>query len=98
MEGDERMSGYDYLEEGEYYARPSHYPPGYREGEELFVDDQNCFNCEYHNSECCPMYIDGELNAAEKSRRLKNRKEDAIVRNGEPTWCIHWKGRRRRRG
>ena len=83
------------LDEGESYARPSYYPPGYREDEELYVDDQNCFNCEYHDCDCCPMYIDDTQPICEQKRRLKNRKEDAVVHDEEPTWCIYWKGRRR---
>lgn len=88
---------YTRLEEGEAYARPSHYPSGYREDEELYVDDQGCFNCKLHNSECCPMYIDNTMSPIEIRRRQKSRKEDAAIRDGEPTWCIYWKGRRRDR-
>ena len=85
------------LDEDEYYARPSYYPSGYREDEELYVEDQNCFNCEFHRSGCCPMYIDDTQPLCEQRRRLKKRREDAIVRDEEPTWCIYWKGRRRGR-
>ncbi len=83
------------LEEDEAYARPLYYSSGYREDEELYVYDQGCFNCEFHNSEWCPMYISSTMSQAEIRRRLKRRKEDAEIRNGCPTWCIHWEGRRR---
>ena len=80
------------------YARPDYYPDGYREDEELYVDEQNCDNCKFGCDHGCPMSIDSYMTTAEKNEVRKRRKEDSIMRNGEPVWCIYWKGRRRRRG
>jgi len=34
-----------------------------------------------------------EEEAEEKEKAvLQHRKEDAILRDGEPAWCIYWKG------
>lgn len=84
---------YDW-EEDEAYARPSYYPPGYREDEELYVYDQCCGNC----GRCpCPLEIDDGDSIGQKRHKEKMRREDAAMRDGEPTWCIYWQGRRRGR-
>ena len=79
------------------YARPDYYPDGYREDEELYVDEQNCDNCKFVCDHGCQMIIDSYMTAAEKNAAKKMRKEDAVMRNGKLIWCIYWKGRRRRR-
>ena len=58
---------------------------------EMYVYDQCCGNCALNGSEYCPMFIDEE--EARKSvidKVEEQRKEDAVVRRGEPQWCIYW--------
>ena len=85
------------------------YPPGYRDDEEMYVYDQCCDNC--HNPNCpmeLPeseeehLYFYGTLSDFDKkeSKRkhkeiAKRRKEDAIIRDEQLTWCIYWQGSRR---
>ena len=84
---------YDFGKGGDY-TRPSHYPPGYREDEEMYVYDQCCDNC----GRCpCPLEIDSEDSIGQKRRKEKMRREDSSMRDGEPIWCIYWKDRRRGR-
>lgn len=64
------------------YARPDYYPDGYREDEELYVDEQNCDNCKFGCDHGCPMVIDSYMTAAEKNAAKKMRREDAVMRNG----------------
>ena len=83
-----RYDEFDYELDG-YSARPSHYPPGYREDEELYVYDQCCENC------CrfpCPLEIDDDDSIGQKRHKEKMRREDAVLREGDPIWCIYWKG------
>lgn len=81
----------------DHYARPSRYRNGYREDEDICVDDQNCNNCIYGKSLCCPMSLEYVENAAEIKRIKKSRKENAVLHDSEPVWCIFWKERRRER-
>ena len=60
------------------YARPDYYPDGYREDEELYVDEQNCDNCKYGCDHGCPMSIDSYMTAAEKNEGARNRPEGGI--------------------
>ena len=77
--------------EGGPYMRPSHYPPGYREDEELYVYDQCCGNC----SRCpCPLEEDEYDSTMQKRLKEKMRREDGVFRSGSLVWCIHWKGGR----
>ena len=86
-----------------------HYPRGYRDDEELYVYDQCCDNCcnahcpmEYPMSleeyleecGCEPDGYDPEEEALKMAEVTERRKEDAILKEDEPTWCIYWKGRR----
>ena len=86
-----------------------HYPRGYRDDEELYVYDQYCDNCcnahcpmEYPMSleeyleecGCVPDGYDPEEEALKMAEVTERRKEDAILKEDEPTWCIYWKGRR----
>lgn len=65
---------------------------GYRSDEELYVYDQCCGNCANHGSSCCPMYLDKKEERVTVIREQeKKRREDAILREGEPEWCIYWK-------
>ena len=85
-----------------------HYPSGYRDDEELYVYDQCCDNCRNpHCPMELPMtreeYVDAfgsepdDFDPEEEAQRMEaietRRKEDAILRDDEPTWCIYWKGR-----
>ena len=85
------MSWDDYYDfgEGGDYTRPSHYPPGYRDDEEMYVYDQCCDNCE----QCvCPLEEDDDDSIGERKHKERLRKEDGAFRDGELIWCIHWKG------
>lgn len=82
--------------EDECYARPSRYRDGYREDEDICVDDQNCGNCLYGGG-ACPMALDHVETPAAEKRIRKSRRENAVIRDGEPVWCIYWKERRRKR-
>ena len=87
----------------------SDYPPGYRDDEEMYVYDQCCDNChnpncpmEFPESEEDHLYLYGTLSDFDKreSKRkykeiVKRRKEDAIIRDEQPTWCVYWQGSRR---
>lgn len=85
-----RNGHYDY-EDGSF-ARPSYYPPGYREDEELYVYDQSCDNC----CKCpCPLEIFDEDSTRLKREKEEMRREDGVLRDGEPVWCIYWEGRQR---
>ena len=67
---------------------------GYRGDEETYVDDQFCQNCRNHGC-MCPMEPPEENEEPEEyDRVMKRRKEDAIVRGGEPVWCIYWEGQK----
>ncbi len=67
---------------------------GYRGDEETYVDDQFCQNCRNYGY-MCPMELPEENEEPEEyDRVMKRRKEDAIVRGGEPVWCIYWEGQK----
>ena len=85
-----------------------HYPNGYRDDEELYVYDQCCDNCCNPNCPMeLPIAYEERINGREydpdaydpKKEEEKlagtgvSRREDAIIRDNEPTWCIYWKGR-----
>ena len=74
--------------------RRNDYPLGYREDEEMYVYDQCCDNCCRYP---CPMEENEYDSISERKHKEKLRRENAIVREGEPTWCIYWKGRGGRR-
>lgn len=38
-------------------------------------------------------YLDAKSSVKKFDEVMQRRQEDAILRNGEPTWCIYWKGR-----
>lgn len=62
-----------------------------RRDDEMYVYDQCCGNCALHGSEACPMFLDEEEASKMVIERIeKQRKEDAVVREGEPQWCIYW--------
>lgn len=75
--------------------------------QEMDVYEQCCENCrnrhcpmmmpetaEDHYGEYGTLSDFDEGEAEEKTKSvLRRRKEDAILRDGEPTWCIYWKGR-----
>jgi hypothetical protein len=43
---------------------------------------------------CAPDGYDPEEEALKMAEVTERRKEDAILKEDEPTWCIYWKGRR----
>ena len=62
-----------------------------RRDDEMYVYDQCCGNCALHGSEACPMFLDEEEASKMVIERIeKQRKEDAVIREGEPQWCIYW--------
>ena len=80
---------------------------GYRDDEELYVDDQSCANCTKAD---CPMalpmlaqeHLDiygtlADFNVrgvmTETREVQKRRSRDAIVKDGQPVWCIYWHGK-----
>lgn len=79
--------------------------------QEMNVYEQSCANCtnincpmmlpetaEEHYEEYGTLEDFDEYEAEEKTAEvLQRRKEDAIIRDDEPTWCIYWKGRYGRR-
>ena len=85
-----------------------HYPGEYRDDEEMYVYDQCCENCHNvccpmdfsmsleKQTEVCenePEEFDPEQEALRMAEIEKRRKEDAILKDDKPTWCIYWKGR-----
>ena len=67
------------------------YPRGYRDDEEMYVYDQCCDNCALNGTNICPMDFDeDEKNMCKKRAHEKKVREDAIRRDGELQWCIHW--------
>ena len=78
--------------------------------QEMDVYEQCCDNCtnnqcpmmlpetaEEHYSEYGTLEDFDEDEAEEKMEEvLQRRKEDAVIRDEEPTWCVYWKGRRGR--
>ncbi|MBQ8304592.1 MAG: hypothetical protein IJX90_00015 [Blautia sp.] len=89
--------------------RHKDYPFRYRDDEELYVYDQSCENCcnphcpmrlpetaEEHLEYYGTLSDFDEYEAEEKYNEvLRRRREDAIIREDSPTWCIYWQGRRR---
>ena len=76
-----------------------YYPGGYREDEEIYVYDQSCDNC---SNNSCPLRLydedafDPVFDVRRRNQEIQiRRKEDGIIRDGEPVWCIYWQGRRR---
>ena len=62
-----------------------------RRDDEMYVYDQCCGNCALHGSETCPMFLDEEEASKMVIKRVEQqRKEDAVIREGEPQWCIYW--------
>lgn len=62
-----------------------------RRDDEMYVYDQCCGNCAFNGSEYCPMFLDEEEARQSVIERVEQqRKEDAVVREGEPQWCIYW--------
>ena len=62
-----------------------------RRDDEIYVYDQCCGNCALHGSETCPMFLDEEEASKMVIKRVEQqRKEDAVIREGEPQWCIYW--------
>ncbi len=76
--------------------------------QEMDVYEQCCENC--MNYKCPMMLpqtaeehfqeygtlddFDEDEAGMETEEVLRRRKEDAVIRGAEPTWCIYWRGRR----
>ena len=83
---------------GSYTGRCTDYRDGYCSDDEIYVYDQCCGNCALHGSEACPLYIDEyEQDTAVIRAKKEMCKEDAIFRDGESQWCIHWEQRSHRK-
>ena len=91
--------------------RGNRYPAGYRDDEDMYVYDQCCDNCcnpscpmefpesaedHYYNFGTLSDYDGAAVRRAAKEVARK-RKEDGIIRDGNPIWCIYWEGGSRRR-
>ena len=62
-----------------------------RRDDEMYVYDQCCGNCALNGSEYCPMFLDEEEARKTVIERVEQqRREDAVIREGEPQWCIYW--------
>lgn len=85
----------DYYPREDRYPRAEYYPQGYRDDEEMYVFDQCCENCARQRGGC-PFVAYVNCENAPKSKR-KAMKEDAVIKNQELQWCIHWKQIKRRR-
>ena len=82
----------DYYPHEDRYPRSEYYPCGYRDDEEMCVFDQCCDNCARQGC-CCPFEDDDMPPGARKEAM----REDAVVRDQEPQWCIYWKQIKRHR-
>lgn len=82
----------DYYPNEFRFPREDYYPVGYREDEEMCVYDQCCDNCA---RQCCGCpFEDDDMPPGVKKEAMR---EDAVVRDQEPQWCIYWKQIKRRR-
>ena len=85
----------DYYPYEDRYPREDYYPQGYREDEEMCVFDQCCENCARQNGSCpFEAYVGCENVPRAKRKAMK---EDAVIKEQELKWCIHWKQIKRRR-
>lgn len=91
----EHMGNYS----GWHRDRYRDYRDEYRRDDEMYVYDQCCGNCALRGCEACPMFLDEEeARPAVIKAKEKQRKEDAVVRDGKPQWCIYWQQGHKRDG
>ena len=59
--------------------------------DDVYVYDQCCGNCGLEHTGACPMREDPEKDGNDRKEIQKKQKEDAVLRNGKPDWCIYWR-------
>ena len=85
----------DYYPYEDRFPREDYYPLGYREDEEMWVYDQCCENCARQGCNCpFEAYVGCENAPRAKKEAIK---EDAVMKDQELQWCIHWKQIKRHR-
>ena len=82
----------DYYPHEDRYPRSEYYPCGYRDDEEMCVFDQCCDNCARQGCGC--PFEDDDMPPGARKEAMR---EDAVVRDKEPQWCIYWKQIKRHR-